>query len=265
MSIFIDKRVGSRDLKDHAALCDISKLVSIDAGDACFVGNGPDGKTLIGVEVKTVDDYLSSLSSGRLQGIGGQLDKMSRCYSPFMFLVIYGRVRSFNGKMQVWQPWRAADSAGEKWGYHKLDDKPISYSYWSNSLVQISIRSIIHCVTLDNKDQVAWWIRCTWQGFNKLWNSHKLFRKMNTSADVRTKSLWEFLDDDSMTSIERDRFIVRVKVASQLKGISFERALCVAKHFRTVEDMVCADVDDWMKIDKVGKVIAESAVKQCQM
>ena len=267
MTIFIDSSVGSKDLIDHAALREVAKKVKLTSGDACFVGNGPSGKVSVGVEWKTTDDYLASLSNGRLQGVGGQLHKMSKCYGV-KFLVIYGRIRSFSGMLQVWQGWRAADDDGNRWGYYKVNDRGVKYSYYCNSFTQIQLRADIHCVTLDDKDQLAWWIRYTYDGLNKPWAAHKLFRKLNTSGDkTRNYMLKVAYNDGTLegnTAAEVEKFILRVKVSSQLEGMSFERAICVARHFDTLESMITADVDDWLKVEKVGKVIAERAVEQCQ-
>ena len=66
--ILIDDRAGSAPFASIPPLCDCSVLCHLDSADAMITGNGPDDSTvLVGVEIKSIPDLLSSMQSGRIR------------------------------------------------------------------------------------------------------------------------------------------------------------------------------------------------------
>lgn len=92
--ILVDDRAGSRDLVKHPPLDDpsVAELTRLDSGDVCFVGHGPHGESVVGVELKSVSDLLSSRQNGRLQGVDGQIPEMLTGYDE-RWIVTYGTYR----------------------------------------------------------------------------------------------------------------------------------------------------------------------------
>src|ERR1043165_4654864 len=91
MTILIDPRSGSKSLADHIppALCQLSKD-NLD-GDFEFAASGPNGLIMpAGGEYKTISDFLTSSTDGRLWGT--QLPRMLRSYSR-VYLIIEGATR----------------------------------------------------------------------------------------------------------------------------------------------------------------------------
>ena len=78
--ILIDHRQGSGYLIEHPKLKDVGYLCKgreqLAHGDISFVGNGPKGPLKFGIELKSIEDLFQSVTSGRLQGHGGQLEGM---------------------------------------------------------------------------------------------------------------------------------------------------------------------------------------------
>jgi hypothetical protein len=106
--MLLDPRGGSLGQQSIARLrsCIPAKhrveLVTLDAGDVRWNGNGPSGRVSIGVELKHLSDFLTSMEDGRLAG--RQLREMRREYD-YVFILIQDRVAmSAQGHLQVWLP-----------------------------------------------------------------------------------------------------------------------------------------------------------------
>jgi len=67
------------------------QLCTLNSGDVAIPGNGPFGSTLVGIEVKTFSDLISSLDSGRLQAT--QIPAMCEDYPDERWLLIIGDYR----------------------------------------------------------------------------------------------------------------------------------------------------------------------------
>ena len=65
--MLIDDRAGSRDLIKYEPVRSTGELCRLDSADVCLTGNGPNDAVLIGVEVKSIWDLISSINTGRLQ------------------------------------------------------------------------------------------------------------------------------------------------------------------------------------------------------
>lgn len=52
------------------------------------------------------------------------------------------------------------------------------------------------------------------------------------------------------------------RIAKELPNVGWERSQAVATHFRSVQEMANADVDEWLKITGIGKKTAEKVVAE---
>src|SRR4051812_2144692 len=87
--IYIDPRAGSSALKAQLPRALVGENSNIPS-DVEFVGYGPDGPMLIGIEYKSVSDCLTSMTDGRLTGT--QLPRMRESYDR-RYLLIEGPLR----------------------------------------------------------------------------------------------------------------------------------------------------------------------------
>lgn len=130
--ILVDKRGGSGPLQsalEQAGLPCTETLLAF--GDFAFEGKGPNGTTLqIGIEYKTLPDFISSVRSGRLTGhqLRGMRDGTYKPDTPGIrvtfdriWLVIegdwqaddHGRVCTYKGPKHGWKPVHGGISAPE--------------------------------------------------------------------------------------------------------------------------------------------------------
>ena len=237
MNILIDDRAGSKELIRHSPLNKEGELCRLESGDALIVGNGPDGKLLIGVEVKSITDLISSMSTGRLQAT--QIPAMLEEFD-ISWLLHYGRYRpsSVTGGLQVL-------GKNNAWRNYSIGSRPVPYGYVESMLLTLSALGI-KIKRVSTEAEAARWIGVLSRWWQKDWKEHKGMRAFDKSRDL---GLLPHMNQGEA---------LRAKVAAQLPGIGFERALLVAKHFHSVSDMVQASVAEWENVEGIGKVIAKA-------
>lgn len=238
--IQIDDRAGSRDLIHHPPLDSIAELTRLTSADVCCVGNGPDGPVLVGVEFKSIYDLISSSSTGRLQAT--QIPSMLSEYDV-VWLLYYGTYRCGpDGSLQL--------RRGKSWQSYALGSRPVPYGYVEGLLLTLSALNV--CIKhVYDPVQAAEWVGCLSRWWSKPWSKHKGMRTIDRSpkGSSPTPSLLPGVSDD---------LSLRVRIAAQLPGVGFERALSAARYFPDVVSMVNASATEWSKIPGIGKVIGQS-------
>lgn len=244
MTIFIDSRVGSKDLinippLDTPGLCELSRL---NSADIMFSGYGPSGDTLIGVELKSLPDLISSIQTGRLQA--EQMPKMIRDYDT-RWILYYGNYRpGQNGALQI--------NKGGGWKDYGYGEKPILYSYLEDFLIEAREYGFnIQRVGSERryeKEEAVKWIYTYYKLISRPWKTHKIFKTFDNSAQI------PFPPGMSLTAHEKRMARVVDKLC---QGIGFERSIAVARHFKSHSHMTAASVDEWKGIDGIGAVIAK--------
>lgn len=133
--MLIDDREGSKDLIHSPALRDVATLARLDSGDVAILGNGPDGPgTLnVGIEYKSVMDFLSSMATGRLTGTDGQLDRMLREYDV-VWLLIRGTYRAGPGN-------RLEVLRGGRFRTHRIGGRDVPYGYVESALTAMALEA----------------------------------------------------------------------------------------------------------------------------
>ena len=227
--IYIDDRVGSRELAPHLPR---ARLRRLHFGDFCFGGGGPnDAPVPVGIERKRIRDLLNSITSGRLTG--HQLVGMRNTYEH-IYLVIEGRTRTneYTGVLE--------EQVGEYWCPLALGKRT-----WLTSDILCFLNTLdIHC-------GVHW---------------HWTYDMTGTAAYIKALHKWwtakdfdehrAHLQPHRGTTVALTKSSLLRRVAAELPHIGWKKSKDVEAEFVSVNDMVFADQAQWMGIEGIGKKIA---------
>lgn len=223
--IRIDDRIGSRDLVDYMPPA-ITHIERLPYGDAEFT---TEGGLLIGFEVKTLNDLLNCIGTGRFSG--HQLPGLT-CRYNMAYLIVEGSFRSDENGVLV-TPRRGGlvpvGLAGRRFMWADLEK-------W---ITTIEVETGIKVRRALSRREVAAMIYAKWQWWGK--NSHHAHQVFDESVSGPM----------SMREPSTLRY-----VASRLPGIGWVKSAAVERAFRSVREMVNAPVARWMEIDGVGKTLA---------
>jgi hypothetical protein len=270
--ILVDDRAGSgRDyvkgdytkkaLIKYPPLDTCAELTRLDSGDVAFTGNGPSGHILVGVELKSVFDLISSLDSHRLQG--QQLPAMIEFGYDVRWLLIYGNYRSnpTNGNLQIR---RRGHNGKVQWTDYMLGKRACPFGFIEAFLCSPSFTSlgILSHRVIDIEEAVAW-IMVLYRTWQKQWKDHKSMRVLydNTASESKNR------DDNAPSGIagtliptdRNSKLMYRAGVASKLaRGIGYEKAVAAAGHFPSVQAMVNASAAEWELVPRIGRVMARA-------
>lgn len=236
--ILIDDRVGSKDLVKYLpkALCTLTRL---EYADCAFLGSGPKGHVPVGVEIKTINDLLNSLHSGRF--VGHQLPGMKQDYEE-SWLLIQGEYRCERGTGILQIPrgpkgtWVDAGRAHRRMMFRDLQA-------W---ITTFTIVAGIHVWRTRNRTETAQTVLGLYRWWRKGYKEHHG---------------WRGFDRSGAPTFVVDPPLVR-RVAKELEGVDWVRSAAVADHFKTVFDMVLADEKEWESIDGIGRIISKRVVKE---
>jgi ERCC4-type nuclease len=238
MTLLVDDRAGSRELVRYEPVKSLGELTRLDSADVALAGNGPDGAVLIGVEVKSVWDLVSSANTGRLQAT--QVPAMLEEYDV-SWLLTHGGYRAANdGRLMIY--------SGNRWRGFKLGKRPVPYGYVEALLLDLAAMSI-HIKHAGSVNEAAQWLGVLHRWWNKPWDKHRGMRTLDKSHDVGLMP--------HMTAEQQ----LRAKVAAQLPGVGFERAIAAARYFDSVLAMVNAHPAEWERVEGIGKVIAKAVAE----
>lgn len=235
----IDDRDGSKELIFVRPLDELAVLSRLESGDVSISGNGPNERVVaIGVEVKSVADLLQSEGNGRLQA---QLQAMLSAYDQ-SWLLTYGSYRAHpgTGALQV--------GRGERWRTERQGGRDIPIGYVEGALLTYNVAGVHHKHVQDEQ-QAAFWLACLERWWDKPWSKHRSFHKFNRAGDLSV-----------VPDIAPD-MLQRMRIAADLPGVGWERALAAAVSFPSVRAMINATEREWCEVPGVGKVIAKSIVR----
>lgn len=109
--LFVDRRIGSKDLLAPLKASGLdAHLVELDYGDVAFSGRGAQGASVdIGVELKTLNDLVGSLRSGRLAGhqlpgLRAKFEHAWLCVEGQWRADEQGLVVTYQGQARGWKP-----------------------------------------------------------------------------------------------------------------------------------------------------------------
>lgn len=277
--ILIDNRAGSKDLVKYPPLDDksLAKLTRLDSGDVMFAGNGPDGPLLVGIELKSLDDLLSSMGTNRLQAT--QIPAMLEEYD-WSYLLWYGtdRPNPKTGRLETLRAYKKT-SRGKGWKVAEEEDlttpnlkwfaasigksRPMPYGYLHNFLSLDLPACGVYPIRVPGMSSAAaliGWLHRSWQ---KEWEDHRAFQCFDLSRPVPTRR--GILVPDIEPDVKK-----AAELANTIPGFAGKRAIAAAEHFGAKAEgtglpptaqMVRATSSEWQEIPGVGKTLALVAAR----
>lgn len=253
--IVIDHSAGSKDLINYPPLDVCGELSSLKSGDVLISGTTSDGKPLIvGVEVKSIDDLLGSIETGRLIAVpnksgskGGQLHKLLASYDE-CWLLHYGRFRpGYGGELEIY------DNKLGAWRTHDMAGRAVPYGYLSSPLILASHLGV-NVVRVGSIEEAAEWL-----GVLARWHA-KPAKEKGERFHVFDRS--RVIPRSPGMSDEVHRLANMLNAA--FDGLGYKRAVAAAVYFKgSVTRAVMADAKDWEQVPGIGRTIAKSLVEWC--
>jgi ERCC4-type nuclease len=237
--VLVDDRSGSKDLTDMPALKDRCALTRLDSADVMLTGCGPGGSAItVGVELKSLSDLLSSISTGRLAAT--QIPAMLKSYD-YSFLLYYGVHRPGpNNFLQV--------RRGKLWTNYRIGRQPVPYSYLEGFLLTAQMLAPLRVKQVYDFGDAAKWLAVLDHWLEKKWDRHRGLAVFDRSGETASPPGADPIEEQI------------ARTASSLPGVEWVRGHSAAHHFESVIEMVNADIKEWTKIRGIGPVIARSAV-----
>ncbi len=240
--ITIDNRIGSKELYRHIPhnMCRLDRL---EFGDVAFTGKGKDKSTvLIGIERKTIGDFVNSMSTGRLSG--HQLIGLSNSYD-YSYIIIEGMWRGDkDGMLEVYngKRWKKLSFGRREWYYNGVE----------GLIETLSLQGGMQVRKTYGMSKIA----CLRATAGKIMELHHYW---NSKEYEEHRSHLQFNRSDAIALTKQS--LVR-RVANQLSGVGWKRAKEIDKHFNSVVSMCVSDEQDWFNIEGIGKTLSKQIVKE---
>jgi len=233
--ILTDDRTGSVEI---APLLQNPMVCRLEYADFAWSGNGPDGPVNVGIERKTVHDFLQSMTTGRLSG--HQLIGLTQQYD-WVYVLVEG----------IWRPDRKSGilqhiNQNGKWAALSQGSRRFMARDVYNFINTMQVMCGVITVTTSNRWETAMWLTSCHGWWNKKWENHKShlqFQKPVTHASLAKPNLV-------------------TKFASQLTGIGWDKARKMGEYFEDVSDFVHATEEELVDIDGIGPKLAERIVEE---
>lgn len=234
--ILVDDRTGSAEIAPH--LTSPNALCRLEFADFAWSGSGPEGNVDVGVERKSLMDFLQSMTTGRLSG--HQMVGLTKNYD-WVYLLVEG----------VWRPDKTSGilqriKANGKWGDAAQGSRRFMAREVYNFTNTLQIMCGVITVCTSNQWETARWLDSTYGWWQKDWGKHK--------------SHLQFQKPVVHAHLSKPNLVTRM--ASQFEGIGWDKAKAIGKRFPLVEDLLFASVDDLMEVPGVGKKLAQSIIDQ---
>ena len=259
--ILIDDGAGSQNLLRYPPLDTLGVLARLPSpphsdtrADASFTGRGPSNRSVeIGIETKLIDEFCTSLSTGRLQAT--QLPGLLELYDV-RWLCIIGEWRRDceTGKLQSRKKWKGRhhwfDCIGQS-------GNPVPYSYMSRFLSGPAFTQFkddlgdgVHIWFARDYEECAAWLGDLYLLWQEPYESHSSMRVLDRSGNAEglsekticrritkqiAKQRLTGLTDPEMRDPD---FRQRVRVAASLPSISYHRAVALASRFASPQELI---------------------------
>ena len=213
----------------------LATLAPLTAGDFAFFGKWTDGQAVrVCGERKKVPDLVACIGDGRYLN---QVRAAKEASFDFLFLIVEGMMRpGSDGLLEVYK--------GKGW-------RPlfphIEYKRVDNFLDQVAfIMGVKVKRSMSVKETVA-----------QVIDVYSMFQK---APDEHT-SMQQFYTPPLPTHLFIKPGLVR-RMAKELAGIGWDRALAVDRAFHSVREMTEATEKDWLAVEGIGKKTANSAYEE---
>lgn len=264
------------------------QLCTLSSADVAIPGNGPSGSILVGIEVKTFSDLLSSLDSGRLQAT--QIPAMCEDYPDERWLLIIGdyrpspidcalqtRITQFQCSSPEHDQRRFYDNYRRQPPCPKCNDPKYVRQIWQNwtdytfgggtrpySFVEsfLSGPSLsaygFRVKSVPDYETAAVWLATLSASWSRLYASHRSMKTMDNSRQIAKPPTMD------------PRLYARLEHAMKFPGVGYELGMSMANSFDSVRQMYNADATTMSEIAttsgkgrrvKLGKTRAEAIDK----
>lgn len=240
--LLVDDRAGSRDLFGPLNMCkgvpDV-QLTRLEAGDIMFMGHGPTGDWLIGIEHKTVSDIVSCVKDSRFAGF--QLPKLLESYDA-SYLMIEGRYsqKELDGEIFVARRKGASKHHG------------ITYEAFNGWICSMESSGLRIRQTHDKADSAAA-IVAIYKWWSKDWTAHKSLKAIHVKPPETQPTGISFVRREP-TNVER-------MLTNIVTGLGWDKAAEVAKCFKTPIEVLGATEEQLEAIKGIGPILAKRIVK----
>ena len=234
--IYVDNRIGSKEL--HPLFPKgTAELTYLEYADFMFTGHHEAGDVVIGVERKTIGDFVNSMCSGRLSG--RQLIGMLNSYH-YIYLVIEGAFRANpeTGVLEIpiWGGWTEF-SAGRR---HFM-----ARDIWA-FMNTIQVICGVHCYHTSTKSDTVHYIRALRHWWVKEYGEHSGHLQPNTGQSVQL----------TKASLVR-------RVAYQIDGVGWKgKSRALDLKYGSVVELANTTPEELMELEGIGKKLSGSIVKQ---
>ena len=238
MSLRVDDRAGSAALAEPLKRRGLAvELTRLPYGDVSWLGNGPDGLTLVGVEFKQLSELLSCITSQRFTG--HQLLGMQESYHPWAYLLVEGerKVDTRTGELLIERKpgwWAPAPAGKRSWMYRDV-------SHW---LSTVRNQGGLHVVETRDRASTLAWLHAEYTWWRaKGWDQHKSISGAHfQSARKPSTGAFELVKAKKPSRLER--------VYAQLFG--WDNAARVIQHFPSLGQAVAASDAQWRRVEGIG-------------
>ena len=223
-------------------------MMRLEEGDFMFFVNGPGGpgSWQVGVERKTVTDFLASSRSGRL---GDQVRRMSEIYDAY-WVMIEGVTRLTNrGTVETLISHRLADPEVEyssgTWKNIIPEGRPVLLLEWEGYITSTELVQGARTRRSRSLQETATMVAAIYSwGTNKEFEEHhSMLRPFHPASPLRKPNLMQkWLDD--------------------LHGMGPKTLKSAMKRFKTPSSLAFATVEDWLEVEGIGQKRAEDFVRQ---
>lgn len=216
-----------------------AQLSPLEFGDACFEGNGPQGKIAVGVERKTIGDMLNCIDDARY----------SAHQRPGMMAMYQKSILMIEG---VWKPDVATGYLMEcfntlAWRPYKQRTQMVRYNKLFRYLLTVQFSGVTVIWSRDI-EQTAYNICEIFHWFQKPWEQHTSLlemQKLNIPALNGRPTLLQ-------------------RWAAELDGVGVKHSLDALKIFKTPYDLAKSEETDWITLPGIGAKLARSIIRQIQ-
>jgi ERCC4-type nuclease len=216
-----------------------TRLEKMEYGDYSFAGNGPNGvgMSLIGVERKKIRDIANCMRTGRLWG--HQIPGLVSTYD-YKYILVEGITKAApdGGLLELRGGWKEVLLGAKTTQWEDLE-------HFITTIEMFSPVKVIRCGTPECS---ADWITALYRWFNgKSWEEHHSHQVI-------------YSPPDPVVSIGEVTLVRRW--AKELPGIGYKTSFKVEQEFRNGREMAEAEKERWMRIDGIGKKLAEKVVRE---
>lgn len=241
-SIAVDDRAGSAQMAPMLRRLGCAvELTRLEYGDVSFVGLAQDGSPVsTGLELKSVEDALACIVSGRFAG--HQLPGMIQSYDH-LWLMLQGQWRP-HPQTGVLQYLKTEHRRGQK---HEYWTEAVGQRRWhwrelEGWILSVSILGGMRVHRVDTWEEGASYIKLLYNWYQR--DVHKSIQVVYSGKQL-------YSDQALLIRPSLAR-----RLSKELPHIGVEKSKVVAERFPTAEAMVNATEREWAELPGIGKKLA---------